>query len=313
MAAFGHPQPSNLDWLPALDEHAPLAAYARQHDNADAAQRYWLRADPVVMHPDISRVHLLAINNHDLSTEQADQLLNSLQTLFADDGFELSRGSSEGAHERWYVSSSEPLPEGFAPPDAALGNPLEDFLRTNTSSAHKSSADSKLWQRLQSETQMQLHQHPINIERQERGLSALNSLWFWGAGKLQDQAPVKRPDAVLAMSVELAGWCVWAQVQSTQQYFDKSIKPWIDRAMAQDNKIMVEWRIQRRLSLEQNLMNLDAMMNDLSQQKSPISVYQQSNKAHQLINANHWQRWLTSDKKIMTRGIQKLIALSQHE
>jgi hypothetical protein len=29
-----------------------------------------------------------------------------------------------------------------------------------------------------------LHQHPLNAQRRERGLPPINSLWFWGGGRL---------------------------------------------------------------------------------------------------------------------------------
>src|SRR2546430_884920 len=35
---------------------------------------------------------------------------------------------------------------------------------------------------LMNEAQMLLHEHPVNAEREARGLPALNSIWFWGGG-----------------------------------------------------------------------------------------------------------------------------------
>ena len=39
---------------------------------------------------------------------------------------------------------------------------------------------------LLNETQIILHNHPLNIERARRGLTPVNSLWFWGAGVLPE-------------------------------------------------------------------------------------------------------------------------------
>lgn len=305
--AYGQSPMAKLAWLPVLDQNAPLAAYARQCDNADAGQRYWLRADPVIMHADISRVHLLAIENHGLSAGQADCLLNTLQSLFDDDGLYLSRGQNNQAHERWYISSDQPLPKGFASPDTALGNPLEDFLRS-----HNRSPDSHIWQRLQSEAQMQLHQHPVNLERQQQGLLALNSLWFWGAGRLPGQVPVNRADNVLAMSTELAGWCSWASVTFTHRPPDEMIQQWITKAVSADDKIIIEWRIQRHLSLEKNLNQLDLVMADLLRQQASIYVYQGVNNVHQFDKPKAWQRWLSSDKKIIAQGMSNITQLCQN-
>jgi hypothetical protein len=38
------------------------------------------------------------------------------------------------------------------------------------------------WYKLLNEIQMFMHQHEINQQRMQRGLLAINSLWFWGAG-----------------------------------------------------------------------------------------------------------------------------------
>jgi hypothetical protein len=37
---------------------------------------------------------------------------------------------------------------------------------------------------MMNELQMLLHDHPVNIAREARGEPAINSLWFWGGGKL---------------------------------------------------------------------------------------------------------------------------------
>ncbi len=44
----------------------------------------------------------------------------------------------------------------------------------------------KLWRKLQNEVQMLWHIDPINEERAQRGLPAINSLWISGIGKLED-------------------------------------------------------------------------------------------------------------------------------
>jgi hypothetical protein len=40
------------------------------------------------------------------------------------------------------------------------------------------------WYKLLNEIQMFMHQHEVNAQRLQRGLLAINSLWFWGAGSL---------------------------------------------------------------------------------------------------------------------------------
>jgi hypothetical protein len=38
------------------------------------------------------------------------------------------------------------------------------------------------WRRWQSEIQMLLHEHPVNVERERAGRSPVNSVWLWGGG-----------------------------------------------------------------------------------------------------------------------------------
>ena len=44
------------------------------------------------------------------------------------------------------------------------------------------------WQATMNEAQMLLHMHPLNAAREARGEPMVNSVWFWGAGRMQ---PVK--------------------------------------------------------------------------------------------------------------------------
>jgi hypothetical protein len=43
------------------------------------------------------------------------------------------------------------------------------------------------WHRRFNELQMVLHDHPVNQEREARGVPAVNSAWFWGGGTLPDR------------------------------------------------------------------------------------------------------------------------------
>ena len=49
------------------------------------------------------------------------------------------------------------------------------------------------WYRLTNEIQMFMHQHAVNQQRLEQGLTTINSLWFWGAGPLP-KAMCSNPD-----------------------------------------------------------------------------------------------------------------------
>jgi hypothetical protein len=45
-----------------------------------------------------------------------------------------------------------------------------------------SGADALTWHRVFNEIQMLLYDHPVNVEREQRGEPVVNSVWFWGGG-----------------------------------------------------------------------------------------------------------------------------------
>jgi hypothetical protein len=61
-----------------------------------------------------------------------------------------------------------------------------------------------------SEAQILLHNHPLNAERAARGAAAVNSLWFWGGGRLPTTvrasvASVVTPDQTVRAFASMAG------------------------------------------------------------------------------------------------------------
>ncbi|HJW45826.1 MAG TPA: phosphoglycerate mutase [Lysobacter sp.] len=154
----------------------PVAAVTRQRDAGDAALSAWLRADPAYVRPDINGARLLAYGSA-LSLTQAEctDLLRPLRPLFGDAGFHIDAPTPS----RWYLrlprEAKLPL---FASPDEALGADLFEHLPDGP--------EGKRWRALLSETQVVLHNHPVNEKRTIAGKPPVNSLWFWGAGTVPD-------------------------------------------------------------------------------------------------------------------------------
>ena len=153
----------------------PFAALTRSLDSADAAGSLWLRADPAWVVADAVTLRLLACGNMDLSPADSEQLARSLKPLFGDAGFPLEATTPS----RWYLRcpSGAKLPT-FSPPQAALGDDVARHLPEGDAG--------RRWQHLLNEAQVILHNHPLNAERTRRGLPPVNSLWFWGAGRLPE-------------------------------------------------------------------------------------------------------------------------------
>lgn len=153
----------------------PMAAITRQRDAGDAALQQWLRADPCHVRPDMTGARVLAIGELGLSHDEAQALLAPLRPLFGDLGFQLSAP----VPSRWYVALpiESKLP-AFSPPEQVLGDDLLTHLPDGP--------DGRRWRALLNEAQVTLHNHPVNEARAKAGKPAVNSLCFWGEGRLPD-------------------------------------------------------------------------------------------------------------------------------
>ncbi len=176
------------------------AALTRQVDAGDAGDGLWLRADPANVAPDMQGARLMA-SAETLRLEPVDvvALLPALQPLFAGFGFQLDAPTPS----RWYLRLPDdtPLP-AFTAPDVALGDDLFSHLPEGD--------NGRQWRALLTEAQVVLHQHPWNEQRVAEGKRAVNSLWFWGAGRLPGSvrtghAQVRSRDALLQGLAAMAG------------------------------------------------------------------------------------------------------------
>jgi hypothetical protein len=135
------------------------------------ADAHWLCADPVNL--SFAREHLILADAATLAITPAEAaaLIEALNQLFADVGcFEAI------TPERWYLRPQTPARARFVPLAEATGRPVARCLPEGE--------DARDWQRLVSEVQIVLHNHPVNRAREDAGLPLVNSLWLWGGGVL---------------------------------------------------------------------------------------------------------------------------------
>jgi len=177
----------------------PMAAITREMDAGDAVLHRWLRADPAHVRPDMTGARVLAIGELGLDAAEAEALVKPLRPLFGDAGFQISAP----VPSRWYLALpvESQLP-AFAPPEQVLGDDLFTHLPEGP--------EGRRWRALLNEAQVILHNHPVNAARVAAGKLAVNSLCFWGAGKLPDHvrtghAVVATADPELQALARLAG------------------------------------------------------------------------------------------------------------
>ncbi len=108
----------------------------------------------------------------DLASTDADALVATLNAHFVNDGVVFLAPRPDAIFAR--LAASPRLTTH--PPAATKGEPLRVRLPEG--------ADAPMWRRWQSEIQMLLHEHPVNVEREANGRPPVNGLWFSSGGVL---------------------------------------------------------------------------------------------------------------------------------
>jgi hypothetical protein len=180
-------QPEGLDGLlfslfgnaAPVAQDLPVAAVCRLGEtDAPTPQTWWLRADPIEAQPGQHSVLCLGNRHLELTQEQVAQLVNELNPLFAPEGWRL-----EALHPtRWYLSVPEPPSVCTVPLLEVVGRDLHLCLPTGE--------EAPRWHRVLNEVQMVLHACAVNQHREAQGQPPVNSLWFWGGGRLPAMGPV---------------------------------------------------------------------------------------------------------------------------
>jgi hypothetical protein len=147
----------------------PVAALTLGRDGGDAGTGYWLRCDPVHLYMRQNRMYLSDAAGAPSAGESA-ALIAALNAHFGNDGLLLHAGTSG----RWYLRAQAHT--------RLVTQPLSSAINRDLDSIMPGGEDSRYWRSLLNEMQMLLHTHPVNAEREARGLPAFNSLWLWGGG-----------------------------------------------------------------------------------------------------------------------------------
>jgi len=164
---------------------APVAALAALGAGVDSGDDYVLFAEPVTLVAGRNDV-VLAGRVADLAAEDTVALLAALNAHFVADGLAFFAPRPDA----WFVRMGA-LPDlATTPLDLVLGEPIYSHL--------PSGADARTWQRWQSEAQMLLFAHPVNAERERRGLPPVSGLWLWGGGRRTDLVVAAAPVAFAA-------------------------------------------------------------------------------------------------------------------
>lgn len=144
----------------------PVAPLTALLDGLPAESGLWLRADPVHLQVQRSRTLVLAAPALDITAAEAAALADTLNRHFAADGIRLETAQPA----RWYLTHPE-ITDVIEPTlSAVAGRPLPRVQNAGR------------WHRWLTECQMLLHDHPVNVSREQHGAAPVNSLLLWGGG-----------------------------------------------------------------------------------------------------------------------------------
>jgi hypothetical protein len=186
------------------DGRLPWAAWQARRDGLDTTDGAWGLVTPTHWHLGTEQVSLVDPATLMLDDASARALFGAVRELFTSEGY----GLHYGAATRWYLVHESLAELATASLDRVIGRNVDRWL----------GADPALRRvrRLQGEVQMLLHTHPINAEREARGLLPVNSFWLSGCGRDQPaKAGDVRVDERLRAPALAEDWAAWVKAWAT--------------------------------------------------------------------------------------------------
>ena len=155
----------------------PDAWLSYQFDTGTVPADALLRADPVHLRADQSRLLLFDAAHLDITADEARELSDAFNRHYATDGLRLEF----------------PTPtRGYLHLDAAptiRTTSLAQVMGRNVDACLPVGPDARHWHGVLNEVQMLFHDHPVNRARETRGKPLVNGLWLWGGGRPLTAAP----------------------------------------------------------------------------------------------------------------------------
>jgi len=152
----------------------PVAAISHLVDDDHSPEMVWMRADPVHLSAKTNSVVLLDESSFTLDQHDALVLAAEIKDILADHDWILEAPTTN----RWYIRSAT-MP-------GILTTAIHEVVGHDIQYHMPVGEDKSDWHRLINDVQMCLHASRINEERQQRGKLPVNSVWFWGGGRVPE-------------------------------------------------------------------------------------------------------------------------------
>ena len=178
----------------------PWAARWAQADGIETGKAAFGMLTPAHWHLGTDHVTLIDPAVLQLDEKASRALLEVVGDLFTSQGYALHYG----APLRWYLSHASLATLATPSLDRVIGRNVDAWLGSDPAL--------RALRRLQSEAQMLLHEHPLNLAREVQGLLPVNSFWLSGCGVAQGvAAPEPSVDDRLRAPALAGDWAAWAQ------------------------------------------------------------------------------------------------------
>lgn len=202
----------------------PLAPLRLAALGVEPGEGWWLAADPVtqVAGRDGLRV---AGRAGQLTTDDARALLDRLNAHFAADGLAFVAPRPD----RWFVRAPRPMDLATSPLTRAVGRSLRN--------QQPRGADAGIWRRWQSEIEMLLHGDPVNVDREQRGLEPVNSVWLSGGGVFPQPEPTRAAPRTFADDEDFVALARHAQAR--RQPLPERLAPALGREAGDRDLVVV--------------------------------------------------------------------------
>jgi hypothetical protein len=195
------------------DGRWPLAARALRADGIDPEALAWGLVTPVHWHVGTDQVSVADPAALQLDDAASRALFTAVRPLFVEAA---APGESPARFEyghatRWYVAHESLEGLRTASLDRVVGRNVDRWL-DDADDAGTSAPAARRWRRLQAEVQMLLHAHPLNAERERRGLLPINSFWLSGCGRARPEADEARHvqvEPLLRAAAVAEDWPAW--------------------------------------------------------------------------------------------------------
>lgn len=160
----------------------PVAAMRLVGQGGQAADNFWMQADPVCLRPDQDRLLLFDTRDMAFSETEAEELADAFRAHFSGFGWRLLLRSP---HD-WYLSLDQPPRIQTCSLGHAFGRNIDRFLPQGEEALR--------WHGLLNEVQMLFHDSAVNQRRESRGEATISGVWFYGGGYLPSRisAPFTR-------------------------------------------------------------------------------------------------------------------------